>query len=121
MCRSDLLEMFVLNEIGDNYEDLAYIENYVGLNAGDCGMSFSLPEITQALFEIIRKGWASAFRLSGKAPYAVELDGAPAAEDVANFYYTATTAGLAILAGDIPGWPFDDSGKLLPNWSPPLR
>jgi hypothetical protein len=119
--RSDLLEVLVLNVIGDNYEDLAHIGGRVGLDAGDCGMNFSLPELTHALAGIIRRGWASAYRLSGKAPYAVELAGVPPAEEIADFYHTATAAGLAILAADIPGWPFDDHGKLLPGWSPPAQ
>jgi hypothetical protein len=68
MNRNELTRMFVLNEIGDDYENLEKIAKEVTALGTRCGLTLDLPEISNALMYLMEAGLARAYRLSPTRP-----------------------------------------------------
>ena len=115
MDRRELIRMLVLNEISDDYEEPTHIFEQLA----NVGRSFGVPidesDITRALGELVRSGWAKAYRFTGAD--AQELLGFPSPDD-RDSYYLITNKGREAHSA-FGGWPFDDDGDPVPGWSPP--
>jgi hypothetical protein len=122
MNRAELIRLFALNSFCDDYVDIEQITLSISRDSLDCGMTISHAEILQSLRELIEMGYAKAWRLScwGKPPE--EYEGMPPPEDVKHpwgAYFYITPEGMKFHLADHPGWPFEDKGELLKDWTPP--
>jgi len=121
MSRSDLVRLFVLIEIGDDYEnvDQVIFPNVAKLGT-DCGLTIERCEIVAALAWLIENGLARAYLLSCFEPYATELKGMPSVDQVEEdfeTYFYITKKGLEHhFVVDRSWWPFDDQDNLRPDW-----
>ena len=107
--------MLVLNEISDDYEEPSHIRDRVMRLSVDCGLPVESSDISRALTDLVRLGWARAYNL-WKDPME-ELQNAPPLEHVAEFYYWITPKGREIQLS-FEGWPFSEEGAILSDWSP---
>jgi hypothetical protein len=91
--------------------------SFVSIRNEHQGFFSSLLDVRLALIELVKLGWAKAYRLSPGDPIE-EVRGAPSEEQVDNYYYWITDMGRAA-QGSFEGWPFDEVGVILPDWRPP--
>lgn len=65
MTRKELVRRFVLNEVGDDYENLEHIHTLIARDSARCGLAeVSRPEIVEGLAGLIESGLAKAYRLT---------------------------------------------------------
>jgi hypothetical protein len=127
MRRSELVRMFVLNKIADDYENLHQITKQVEPLGSACGLSIETSEILQALGELIAADFARAYRLSIMSRTAEEIQGMPPAHEigspdvpmVVDAFFWATEKGRQLARSKATDWPFDDDRVLRSNWNPP--
>jgi hypothetical protein len=120
MDRNEILRMFILDVIADDYENLEKIQNEVGKLGIRAGLGIEPPEITRELIGLIKSGLVRAYRLSPTQPVE-EVQGVPPPQEVDGLYYWLTDEGKEIQLADYPHWPFDETGNLRRDWSPPVR
>ena len=121
--RAELVVRFVLNSISDDYENLSQeITGMVTKDGTDCGVTIEKSEIVTALEELVRRGWAKAYRLDNGPP--AEFDRMPSIEEMEDFYgawFYITDAGMKVQLEPWEHWPFDDDGQPRKDWTPPLN
>jgi hypothetical protein len=89
--RSELVRVFVLNELADDYEEFDHIsENVIKLGV-DCGLTIHSSEILDALMYLIESGLAKAYRLGG--PTAEEIQGVPPRDEIEHWWDGARHIG----------------------------
>jgi hypothetical protein len=116
MNRNELTRMFVLNEIGDDYENLEKIAKEVTALGTRCGLTLDLPEISNALMYLMEAGLARAYRLSPTRPNE-EIQVVPPQEQLPDLYFLATAKGAGEHQRLEQYWPFDDEGSLRQDWT----
>lgn len=113
--RNELVRMFVLDTVADDYEDVEIIAATVNTFARKCGMDVSFTELLQALEALIRIGWVKAYRLSPtEAPQ--EINGVPDRDEIESYYFWVTEEGGRVQGIEDSDWPFDEDGVLKPDW-----
>jgi hypothetical protein len=117
--------MLVLNEICDDYENLAIsIEMPIMERGGRCGLYVDKGEIVHALQELVELGLARPYRLHGdrRPNWAEEMERMPSLEEMESpdgAWFFRTDAGLEAQLADWQPWPFDDDDELRKDWTPP--
>jgi hypothetical protein len=66
--RAQLICMFVLDAIADDYEDLEIISDHVPKLGTRCGLVVLKPEVLKCLKSLIDRGLAAAYRLDKTPP-----------------------------------------------------
>ena len=120
MTRGEFVRRLVLNSICDDFEnvDQVILRDVAGTGA-KCGLTIERSEVVDALAALIADGLAKAYRLSGKEPFATEIQGMPPMEVVEEYfktYFYVTKKGTGLHLSDDAWWPLDDEGKLRPDW-----
>ena len=118
MRRRQLVRMFVLDAIADDFENLEEICKSVTNLGSACGLVVECSEVLQSLVDLIESGLAKAYRLSPVEPV-VRIDGVPARDVMCYLYFFVTDEGAALQRARYGDWPFDDDGSLMKDWSPP--
>jgi len=118
MTRGELIRMFVLSEISDDYEEPEHIFDNVSKRARICGIDLKPEDIRAAVLELIGFGLAKAYRLSTRDPV-VEVQGVPPSTQFADYYFLITEKGRGAHSTWRKEWPLDDEDSLLPGWVPP--
>jgi hypothetical protein len=122
MDRSELMRLMVLNEICDDFEnvDQVILPN-IAREGAKCGLSIERSEIVDALAGLVKDGLAKAYILTPPCgdPFSREFQGMPPLDVIEEYfetYFYVTKKGMDLqLSGDT-WWPFDDEGKLRPDW-----
>ena len=94
MTEKDLLEIFVLNEICDDYENLQHIEARIQPWSAEYGLSFSTAEIQQSLCTLLEAKLIAAYDLRELVDHPVAIEGSIPTEDLASLYYFLTADGI---------------------------
>lgn len=116
--RAELLRMFVLDSIADDYENLEIICGDVSAMSTRCGLLIQCADVTQALISLIASGLASPYKLR---PTAIKIEGIPAIEALGDYYYLVTEKGREVQLSDYAGWPFGENGELRKDWTVPTQ
>jgi len=116
MTRYEMIRLFVLNEIADDYEAAAHIREGVIDIGRRCGIRIETIDINHAIVDLVRRGWAKVYDV-WKDPVK-EVTTLLRADGTDQYYYFITQAGREIQSSS-GWWPFDDEGAVLPDWSPP--
>jgi hypothetical protein len=115
-----LVRMLTLNEMSDDYENLAVSLEMPLLQMGrEAGFAIERSDIVEALKELVELGWAKAWHLTSAA--AEEFDHLPSLEEMEDFYgawFHITDAGRKA-QNEYDAWPFDDEGEIRKDWTPP--
>jgi hypothetical protein len=126
MYRRELVRMFVLSVISDDYENLYQITKQVGTCSSDCGLAFETNEILDALGDLIANDLAKAYRLSNTAEELhgmppTEVIGSPNESSLGDVYFWVTEKGRQLVLSnyDDDGWPFDEDNVLKADWKQP--
>jgi hypothetical protein len=109
MNRDDLIKMFVLNEIGDDYESFEKISNETAALGQRLRLYVDPSEISNALTDLIKSGLARAYHLSPWHP-AKEVE-APISNQYPDLYFLVTRKGADEHKRLESRWPFDDKGQ----------
>jgi hypothetical protein len=118
MNREQLVQLAVLMNIADDYEELAHIHGRVSEDLEICGVAIAQEETRRALTGLVESGLAKAWWLCGPGP-AEAIEGLPAPVRFQDYYFWITDGGKQALASWRLEWPLDDEGELMPGWSPP--
>ena len=112
----ELIRVFVLNEIMDDYEEVEHITKNVTKLGEECGVVVQEQEIVRALISLTENGFAKAYRMARKpGARAEEIEGVPSPENIQNpdpysrFYFWATERGKEEhrRLRSLDTWPFD--------------
>ncbi len=118
MNRRELVRLFVLDWIRDNWENVdQLILAKVAEMGAECGLTIDRSEVVNALAGLVGDGLATAYRFAGEE--SVDIEGMPPLDTVEEdfvTYFRATEKGMELHLSDQPGWPFDESGDLRPGW-----
>ena len=113
MSRDELVRYMVLDWMADDYENVDQIifPTVAKVCAEEYGLTIERPEVVSALAGLIADGLAKAYLLSGREPFATELQGMPSLdvveEDFKTYFYP-TKKGIDIIqALDDWPWPYD--------------
>jgi hypothetical protein len=125
MHRRELVRMFVLDGIADDYENLEQITKHVASLSADCGMTIQSSEILEVLGDLVGAGLAKAYRLSSDG--AKEIDGMPSAHEIGSpfltteddIYFWVTKKGMDLQFSPSKDWPFDENNRLRSDWAQP--
>jgi hypothetical protein len=121
--RGELVRRFVLDVICDDYENLTVsIAEPVKQWGAACGLTIETSEVVQALTELVELGWAKAWRLSEWSQPPAEFANVPSLqemEDPSGAWFYITDAGMKVQLAEYDGWPFDKTGALRKDWTPP--
>lgn len=122
MTRREFVRRFVLNEIGDDYENLEHIAAIITREGNRCGLAISMEDIVHALVELIEAGLARAYKLDPFAP-PIEIEGVPPLKDIGDyfFYFWATTKGMELHHSNDEWYPFQENGELRKDWVVPTQ
>lgn len=116
MTRREFIRRLVLNEITDDYENVDQVVfREVAKVGAKLGWTIERSEVVAALDGLIEDGLAKAYILSGRKPYATEIEGMPSLEVVEKdfkTYFYVTKKGMDLHLSDETWWPFDDDGNL---------
>jgi hypothetical protein len=115
--RSELVRLFVLDTIADDYEDSETIGERVVKLGSQCGMDICIPEITGAVFELVNSSLAQAYVLSPAAPPVKAT--VTSVGDIDKYYYWLTREGQEIQSAEIDSWPFNQDGHVRDEWHRP--
>ena len=94
MTKTQLLEIFVLNEVSDDYENLQYIVEHVQKWSAEYGLTPTRFEIVKALISLVEAKLIFAVFLSPKAPNVTEITDITGKMD--DLYYYQTSAGKTL-------------------------
>ena len=115
---NEVLRMFILDVIADDYESLEKIQNEVRELGARAGLMIEPPEIVRGVTDLIHSGLVRTYRLSPTRP-SEELPGVPLPEELGDLYYWLTEEGQALQLSEYQHWPFDETGNLRKDWHPP--
>lgn len=121
MTRKELVRRFVLNEIGDDYENVEHIHTLIARDSSRCGLEISRPDIVQGLRELIETGLAKAYKLTPTRRTAEEVTGVQSVDQMDDYYFWATPKGRDLQSSDDDWYPFDESGKIRKDWAAPTE
>ena len=116
MDRDELIRLFVLDAICDDYENVDQV--IIGHVAGYCaklGMAVDRSDVVMALGELVDSRMAKAYRLFSTEPFKEDLEGMPPLDVVETYfktYFYITKKGMERQLSD-DGWPFDEDGEPL--------
>jgi len=120
MNRTELVQLLVLREICDDYENVdQIIFPRVAKDAAKHGLAIERSEIVDALAGLVQDGLAKAYLLCSHQPYSTELQGMPPLDVIEeNFetFFWATKRGIDLQCPHMTSWPFDDEGELRSGW-----
>jgi hypothetical protein len=116
--RAELLRMFVLDAIADDYENLEQICADVSAMSTRCALLVQCSDVTKALVSLIASGLASPYKLR---PTAEKVEGIPATDALGSYYYWVTEKGREVQLSDYAGWPFGENGELRKDWAVPTQ
>jgi hypothetical protein len=111
MTRAELIRVFVLREICDDFEDIERISNWVTECGSKCGLTVSHDDIIQALRELIELGQAKAWDLGRwPDPPAADDPETPPREEIEplNPRFSRTEAGIAFHKANSLNGTFDE-------------
>jgi hypothetical protein len=113
MDRDELIRLFVLDAICDDYEnvDQVILKDVAGYCA-KLGVAVDRSDVVKALAELVEGGMAKAYLLSPTEP-TEELEGMPTIDVVETYfktYFYITKKGMERHLSD-DGWPFDGQGN----------
>ncbi len=115
---AELLRMFVLDTIADDYENLEKICADVSAMSTRCGLSVQSSDVVEALVSLIASGLASPYKLR---PTAEKVEGVPPISNLGNYYYWVTEKGRGVQLSDYADWPFGENGELREDWTAPTH
>lgn len=119
MTRAELIRMFALNSMCDDYEDIEQITKWTVHWGSECGIAISHEDIIQALRELIEMGHAKAWDLTQPKPEPIkEYRGMPTPEEISEFdpYFFRTQSGLESSKPLMSDRLFDESNNLREVW-----
>ena len=109
MGRAEIIQIIVLNEVSDDYENLAHIQEF-GIPYGQQnGIAISAEDVVSALINLIGAGLVSAYDSYAK-PVA-EVKGPLSVEQMEELYFYQTSKGKETNAFNSKF--FDSAGMLL--------
>jgi hypothetical protein len=117
MKRDDLIRMFVLDVMADDYENLEMIYTEIHKFGERCGLTFHPSEILTALIDLIELGLARAYWLWQHPARGIE--GVPPLDEIDKYYFWLTEEGKKVQLADYENWPFDTAGAIRKEWVPP--
>jgi hypothetical protein len=120
MRKTQLIRMFALDAIADDYEDRNTVASHAVALGHRCGLSIDPAEIEIALSALIDLGLAMAYVLTPLGPprsLSNMPEGMRPESEIGWYYFYATPTGREVQMADWDGWPFDDKGKLRSDWS----
>ena len=117
--RNELVNLFVLDAISDDYEDMERIANEVHSLGSRCGLSVTDDDISQGLITLITRGLAKAYRLYPSHRPPEEIQGVPQPGNFPDLYFLITDKGTELQLAGWDQWPFDENNELRKDWSPP--
>ena len=95
MSREELLRLFVLDSMADDYEAVPEIMRGVGALAAECGIEISRDEVVTSLRALIEAGLVRAWSVGHRNQLREEAFVPPVAE-ADRYYYLPTEAGRDI-------------------------
>ena len=113
--RAELIRMFVLDEIMDDYEELDHITERIAPLGRQCGVLIQRQDVAQALISLTENGFAKAYSLGRNSR---EIEGVPPLDTIQDSdqytrcYFLVTDSGREEHRRQDSLWPFDDDGKL---------
>ena len=121
MNRSELLRLFILDDIADDYEEIEHITGNVTALAQKCGLTVSSGEVREELMNLIDAGFAKAYRFTGRH-LPEDIRGRPLPEELEEtatgyVYFWITESGRELHGSRDDWWPFDDDDSLRIDWS----
>jgi hypothetical protein len=120
MTRDNFVRRLILDAICDDHENVdQVILREVSDYGAKCGLMIDRAEIVDTLAQLIKDGLAKAYLLSNTKPFSTEFQGMPPLDVVeADFrtYFYITEKGRSLHLSDETWWPFDNDGRLRPNW-----
>ena len=116
---NELIRMFILDVLADDYENLEKIYDEIHNFASRCDIAIGERDIDRELKSLIAAGLVEAYRLSPTAP-PEKAFGVPPDDCLDQHYYWLTAEGLDLQRAEYPGWPFDANDRLRDDW-PKLR
>jgi hypothetical protein len=112
MTRAELIHMFVLDSMCDDYEDIERITDWAVESGSRCGLTISHDDIIQALRELIDMGRIKAWDLTKWPEVAT-----PGYEiSPLNPRFARTDDGLAFWKISAANGPFDEDHNLRQSW-----
>jgi hypothetical protein len=120
MTRAELIQMIVLRECCDDFEDIQQITNWVHELGPKCGLTISHEDIVQALRELIERGWLKAYDLERWADPPAAENEVPPREEITppSPRFSRTEEGLAFQQASLTSGPFDENHNLRESWPP---
>jgi len=117
MTRAELIEMLVVNECCDDFEDIQQITKWVDELGPKCGLTITDEDIIEALRESIERGWLKAWDLERLAEWTTENQ----REEITpmNPRFARTEEGLAFQKANSTSEPFDENHDLRESWLTP--
>ena len=103
--------MFVLNELGDDYENVQHIVERVQPWGTDHGMLISVEEISAALISLVEAKLVAAYNLTGLTASHTPLTQRILIDEIGTLYFLQTKEGEA--KQHVNDCYFDDLGMLL--------
>lgn len=110
--RENLLKIFVLNELADDFENLEMVAGECGILAAKCGIRIVDKDVIETIAALIKDGSLRAMWLS-RADDPRPIEGVPANEDFYRVYFAHTDAGVRRHSEN--PWPLDDYGNAVPD------
>lgn len=116
----ELIRVFVLNEIMDDYEEFEHITENVAKLGIERGVGVQKEDVVRALISLTENGFAKAYRFPDKGTRTEKIEGVPALEEIQNpdpfsrSYFWATKKGNEehMRLRSLDSWPFDEDGEL---------
>ena len=112
--RRELLKMFVLDTLADDFEHFSKIVSETRHLSQACGVVVEHREIGDALNELLRLGWVEAYRLRPDGP-AILLQVQQVTNDQ-GVYYLLTESGRDAQVREYADWPFNSDSSLREDW-----
>jgi hypothetical protein len=115
MNRDELIRMFVLDEIMDDYEELDHITERIAPSGAQCGVVIRKQDVVQALISLTENGFAKAYSLGNNSK---EIEGVPTLDEIQDpdqykrCYFWVTDNGREEHSRQDSLWPFDEDGEL---------
>jgi hypothetical protein len=117
MTRAELIQMLVVNECCDDFEDIQQITKRIDKLGPKCGLTIAHEDIIQALRVSTERGWLKAWDLERWAERKTEKQ----REEITpmNPRFARTEEGLAFQKANSTSGPFDENHNLRQSWLTP--
>jgi hypothetical protein len=93
MNRDELIRMFVLDEIMDDYEELDHITERIARWGAKCGVVIQKQDVVQALISLTENGFAKAYSNSKEIEGVPPLDAIQDPDLYTRCYFWVTDSG----------------------------